>query len=233
MKGNKMKKILFGILIVIPLLSLAGCGSKNTADAGPQTGMNGQGGQEFMNADPSSIPLQKKLGIGTLKLEGTDLAVTSEQAKTLLPLWKALKSLSSDTNTTAEEINALNRQIEESMTADQIQEIKNMTWTSDEMRRLIQKFGGMQANAQPASTEIASNPRQNNGGFGGGPGGGMGGPPMGGGGGMMPLGGGANPENPASARTAVPGQAERREAGGMNLMFVEPVIQLLESKING
>jgi HAMP domain-containing protein len=228
-----MKRILFGILILITLLGLAGCGNKDTANTGPQTGMNGPVGQEYLDADPSSIPLQKKLGIGTLKLEGTDLAVTSEQAKTLLPLWKALKSLSSDTNTTAEEINALNRQIEESMTADQIKAIKNMTWTADEIGQLVQKFGGMQANAQPASTETASNAFPGGGGGpGGGPGGGMGGPPMGGGGGMMPM-GGANMENPASARTAVPGQLERREAGGMNLMFVEPVIQLLESKISG
>ncbi|MHC1783211.1 MAG: hypothetical protein AB9891_10745 [Anaerolineaceae bacterium] len=229
-----MKKTILGFLGIVMMISLAGCGSKSTANAGPQTGMNSQGGQDFMNADPSSIPLQKKLGIGTLKLEGTDLAVTSEQAKTLLPLWKALKSLSSDTNTTAEEINALNRQIEESMTADQIQAIQNLTWTSDEMSLLVQKFGSMQANAQPASTETASNARQNNGGPGGGPGGGMGGPPMGGGGGiMMSPGGGAAMENPAAGRTAVPGQAERREAAGMNLMFVEPVIQLLEGKING
>jgi len=226
-----MRITMIGILAAIILMSLIGC-------ATPSATTQNLSDEDYLNARPSSVPIEMKMGIGILKLEDTDLSVSAEQARTLLPLWKALKSLNTDTNTTAEEITALNRQIEESLTSDQIQAVNEMTWTGDEIRQLMQKFGGMQQAAGPgtASTEAASNGRTGEGfpggGFpGGGPGGGgMGGPPMGGGG-MMVGPGGAGMENPAASRTAVPGQAERRQAAGMNLMFVEPVIRLLESKI--
>ncbi len=231
-----MKRIIIALCAIFILLSLPGCAS-------PQDGFQGQGEDDYLNAKPSSLPLQMKLGVGILKLEETELTVTAQQAEELLPLWKALRSLSSDTNTTAEEINALNHQIEEIMTADQLEAVGKMTWQPEELGRLIQKFGGRQAGPGAASTEMASNGRTSGermpggmpvgipaGGAGGG-GGGMGGPPMGGGGGMMIGAGGAGMENPSVSRTAVPGQSERREAAGMNLMFVEPVIRLLESKI--
>jgi hypothetical protein len=227
-----MKKNILKFLGIAILISLAGCAS-------PQTGVQDQSDDDYLNANPSSLPLQMKLGVGILKMEETDLAVTAGQAEELLPLWKALRSLSSDTNTTAEEINALNHQIEEIMTADQLEAVRKMTWQSEELGQLMQKYGGRQAVPGAVSTEMASNGRNSGGGMnaggipGGGPGGGggMGGPPMGGGG-MMIAPGGAGMENPAAARTAVPGQTERRQAAGMNLMFVEPVIRLLESKIN-
>jgi uncharacterized membrane protein YgcG len=235
-KGKKMRKTIIGFLAMILLMSLSGCAS-------PQAGAQGQSEEAYLNAKPSSLPLQMKLGVGTLKLEETELAVTAQQAKDLLPLWKALRALSSDTNSTADEINALSRQIEENMTAEQLEAIKKMTWQPDELAQLIQKYGGRQAGPGAASTEMASNGRASGGGMNnagmmpgggspGGGGGGMGGPPMGGGGGMMTGAGVGGMENPSASRTAVPGQAERREAAGMNLMFVEPVIRLLESKIN-
>jgi len=37
-------------------------------------------------ADENTVPLQVQLLLGTLKLNGTDLAVTAEQAEVLLPL---------------------------------------------------------------------------------------------------------------------------------------------------
>lgn len=222
-----MKRIIFGIQTSILVILLTGCSSLPFTKTSQQTGGNGQ---DFMNTDPSSMPVQMKLGIGTLKMEGSDLAVTVEQAKTLLPLWKALKILSSDTNTTAEEINALNRQIEETMTAEQIIAIKEMTWSSDDMQQLSQQYG-LRAGGQSAEQAGAAGSSTRTQGGGGFPGGGPGGGGMHPGGGMMmPQGAGAQ-NNAAAQRTPVPGQAARREAGGMNLMFVDPVIKLLEAKI--
>ena len=69
------------------------------SDGTAQPGQN-QGPRQF---DMQNMPVEQKLAIGTLKLEGTDLAVTADQAKTLLPLWKAVKTMSTDSNTSAEE----------------------------------------------------------------------------------------------------------------------------------
>ena len=52
-------------------------------------------------------PIESKLALGTLILEDGEQAVTAEEAKTLLPLWKAVKSLSSSQTASQDEINAL------------------------------------------------------------------------------------------------------------------------------
>lgn len=230
-----MKKTILGFLGIVIMISLAGCSGKSASST------SNQNGQNFLNANPASIPIEQKTGIGILKLEGTDLAVTADQAKTLLPLWQALKTLSSDTNTTAEEITALNKQIEGALTDKQIQTIKDMTWTSDDLRQLFRPSGGngsggngtngqatpSQGSSTQGSSTQSSNGRRTNGGF-------QGGPPEGfGGGGFFGPGGANGAQNPAASRTPVPGQAERRAAGGMNLMFVDQVIQLLQGKIKG
>ena len=63
--------------------------------------------------------------IGILKLEGTDQAVdAAEEAKELLPLFQALKTLSTNNNTAVDEITALNKQIKTSLTSDQLSAIK-------------------------------------------------------------------------------------------------------------
>lgn len=41
----------------------------------------------------NAVSVEQQLLLGTLKLDGTDLAITEEQAKTLLPLWNDLKTL--------------------------------------------------------------------------------------------------------------------------------------------
>jgi hypothetical protein len=225
------KKILLGFLTVVVMTAIAGCSSLPFLNSSKNANQNSQ---NPFNSDPSTLPIQMKLGIGTLKLEDTNQAITVDQAKTLLPLWKALKQLSSNTNTTPEEIAALNLQIKDAMTAEQIQAIEKMTWNSGDVRGLAQKFGlqfgqGGSQNNTPGqtSTRTASSRTQNGGG--GFPGGGPGGPPGGGGFGFSNN--NANGTRTATQRTPVPGQAARRTAGGMNLLFADPVIKLLENKI--
>ncbi len=61
-----------------------------------------------------------------MKLDGSQNAVDSQTAAQLLPLWKAVRSLSASDGAAAEEIQAVYRQIEESMSAEQIQAIAAM-----------------------------------------------------------------------------------------------------------
>jgi hypothetical protein len=117
---------IFLALVVV----LSACGSSTAA-----TSTTSQSQQ----ITPSSLTLQNKLGLGILKLEGTSLAVTADQANTLLPLWKAVKSLSSSNLTSAAEMTALYQQIEDSLTSDQVQSIKKLSLTQSELNNLIQQ----------------------------------------------------------------------------------------------
>jgi hypothetical protein len=146
-----------------------------------------------------------------------------------------LNSLSSSDTAAPEELTAITEQIQETMTAEQLQAIEEMAITSEDMFATMQELGLV--NAPQVN---ASGTPQPGSGFGGGqgqgPGGGFvpggappgGGPPDGGPGG----GGGGQGLTQEQIATA---QARRAEGGGgfgnrMLTPLVEAVIELLESK---
>jgi hypothetical protein len=83
-----------------------------------------------------------KLLVGTLKLEETDNAVTSDQAAKLLPLWQAYLSLSNSDTTAEAEVDGLLKQIEGTMTTQQSDAISQLNLTSTDMMDLMQSMGG-------------------------------------------------------------------------------------------
>jgi hypothetical protein len=190
-------------------------------------------------------------------LEGSANAITKEQAATLLPLGKAVKSLGSSDTATAQEISALYTQIQESMTTEQTAAIQAMDMSQENMAALMDKLGiqmpgpvGDAANltADERATRVAefqqragSNETRGQGGGPGGQGGFSGGGPGGGdGGGFItngqPPSGGDAPrfdsqieggQFPGAQGTPMPGAT-----GGvrMNNLFVDPVINLLKER---
>jgi hypothetical protein len=189
------------------------------------------------NSNPSQMPLEQKLAIGTLKLEGTPQAVTAKEATDLLPLWQAVKSLSANSNTAPSEITAVYKQIEGVMTPDQTQTIQKMTWTQQDLQALMTQYGIQFGSAQGGQTLTADqratrtaqfqsrNPNGGAGGFGG-----QGGVPGGAGG----FGGqGGTGGTSTAQRTPQPGQASRRGGMGMNSMLVDPLIKLLQTRAAG
>ena len=207
------------ILIVIPALFLAGCASPAASTQAAQ-----QAAPNLANQ-----PIEGKLALGLLKLEGSDKAVTAEQAKTLLPLWKAVKTLSSSSTASPDEVSALYTQIQEALNADQVQAVKDLNLSQADTQALMTQYGvQMPQGAAPSqsSTRAAGSSNAQGGGFGGGDlGGGPGGPPPDGVGipGGLPIPQGT-PQAGATPRAA------RAGGGGMNLLFVDPLIKLLESK---
>ncbi len=173
-------------------------------------------GRGYFN--PSQMPLEQKLAIGTLKLEGTPQAVTATEATTLLPLWQQVKSLSADPSTAPADITAVYKQIEGAMTSDQTQAIQNMTWTQQDIQGLMTQYGvqfgnGQFGNGQGGPTLTADQratrtaqfqSRNSNGGSG-----------------------------TYTPRTPQPGQGSRRGGIGMNSMFIDPVIKLLQTRAAG
>lgn len=233
-----MKKKTLYMLIALPvLLILAACSSLQipgvSAKAAPSQAAARQGG---FNQDPAKMPVEQKLGIGILKLEGTPQAVTPQQAQQLLPLWKAVKSLRTSNTSTLEEITALYQQIQGVLTPEQVQAIQKMTWTQSELQATMQQYGinfAQFANGRPTldpsarATRVAQFQAQGGGNGGGGGGGGFGGAGGFGGGGFGGAQGGANAQ-----RTPVPGQnqARRGAGGGFNSLFADAVIKLLQQK---
>ena len=116
-------------------LLLGGCGSNQAAISGnvnsPDAGTSGQPTQ----------PLSMQLALGTLKLEGTDAAVTPEQAAELFPLWRAAKELSEADNVTPQELEGLFKQIQKAMTAEQMQAIQSMDLSGPNMADIAKELG--------------------------------------------------------------------------------------------
>jgi hypothetical protein len=173
-----------------------------------------------------------KLPAGTLLLEDTDLAVTPEQAKELLPLWQMIRSLQGSTTASQVEVDAVFEQIQAAMTPEQLAAIDEMD--QEDMGALFEELGMGRQQGDSASDD------EQGGGFGGppdmggmmppgggeggaviiGPGGGEGGPGMGPGGF-----GNLDPEAQATA------MAGRGGAGmGFGSGLTDAVIELLETR---
>jgi hypothetical protein len=203
-----MKKNFITILLIT--LILTACGASNAT----ATDSNGN----FGTAAP--LPLAMQLVVGTFKLEGTDNAVTADQAAKLLPLWQVYKDLSASTSAAQEEVDALAEQIQETMTPEQVQAITDMKLTRREIFQTMQDLGIASANRPNAS----GTPRPGGGGNGFGGGGGPGG------------GQGFNNGQNLSAQQIATFQARRAQNGGSGQFnrippaLYDALINLLQSK---
>ena len=108
----------------------------------PSNDENGQTGEELRGdllgraLDPAT-----QLVVGTLLLEETDLAVDTEQAATLLPYWKLYITLTESDITAWEEMDALLDEIQEIMTADQVNYIAGLELTQEDLMNFMNELG--------------------------------------------------------------------------------------------
>ncbi len=97
---------------------------------------------QVASAPPNpDLPITPQLVIGTMKLEGTEQEVTSEQAAGLLPLWQVYSEMSVSDTTAQEELDALVEQIQGTMTTEQMKAITNMQLTPENIFTLMQEQG--------------------------------------------------------------------------------------------
>jgi hypothetical protein len=231
-----MKRIFVTISGLILLVGLSAC--SGSASASPSTQPAGGGNnagislatesQGLLPTDyDNALPVDMQLIVGTFKLEGTQNAVDAATAKELIPLWQAVQSLGSSDSTSTLEMDALYKQIEETMKPEQIAAIEEMKLTRQDITSVAQEMGlnfqggGNSGNFTPEQRATAQAGRQNGQGFNGGgnfPGGG----PFGGG---EPGGGGFNSGQRA---TPAPGQAGQFRS---NTVFLNAIIKLLQSKV--
>jgi len=117
---------------------LVGCGGEQATPAPADEG----GGEAYTSAVldasyPDALNVGNQLALGTMQLEETGSAVTSEQAAALLPLWQALQG-----GVTAQaEVNAVLKQVEGTMTQEQLEAIAAMQLTQEDLRAWMQEQG--------------------------------------------------------------------------------------------
>jgi hypothetical protein len=121
----KTKLIMLCTFVLIAGILLTGCSDK------------------VASAVSSSIDISTAtwLALGTIKLEGTDQAVTVSQAHELLTLWQACQSISISDTTSQVELDALVEQIQGVMTSDQIKAIEAMNLTDQSLVEVLQTIG--------------------------------------------------------------------------------------------
>jgi hypothetical protein len=217
-----MKKIIIVLTFLATLSILVACSQTSTS-----TGTTG---------NSASLSTEAQLLVGTFKLEDTDLAVTSDQAKQLLPLWQTLQSLSSSSTAATEEINAVVDQIKGTMTTQQMSKITAMKLTQPDIMSIMTQAGVSPNGASSTTTPMPRGNFPSGGGTQGGTGGpGAGGPP--GGAGEPPSGGFAGGGDPGIG--VAPGGAsatpQANQPAGMGNQVPPPLlnalIQLLQKKI--
>src|SRR5574341_1967738 len=109
------------------LFALTACTSANQSAAVTLT-------ENYVN----SISVEEQLIVGTFKLEDTDLAIDSQAASQLLPLWNLLKELEDSGSAADEEIRAVEEQIQATMSNEQIKAIKDMQLTQSDIASVLQ-----------------------------------------------------------------------------------------------
>jgi hypothetical protein len=136
------------LVLLLVVAALVACGGEAAPAADEQENLaqtiesdEGSGGytsEVLVISYERALPASNQLALGTFRLEGTENAVTPDQAKALLPLWQAIQggALQSDAET-----NAVLKQIEGTMTAEQLAAIAALQLTFEEMGTWMQEQG--------------------------------------------------------------------------------------------
>jgi len=103
-------------------------------------------------ADAANV--RSQLAYGTIKLTDTSNAITAEQAKSLIPLWQAVISLSGDDTTASEELTAVQDQITAILNETQLQAIAEMQITNAELNDFYAQYGVSLPTPVPGVTKV-------------------------------------------------------------------------------
>jgi hypothetical protein len=132
-----IKKTSFVVVTILVLIALTAC-SGTSAKANSSSNLSTNSGSSTPSARAA---LDNRLAPGILKLEGTALAVTAQQAKQLIPLWQQIQTLDSSGNAQASNFTTVYQQIESDLTADQINAIQAMSFNQSDIQALMTSLG--------------------------------------------------------------------------------------------
>ncbi|HVN55934.1 MAG TPA: hypothetical protein VMT46_16490 [Anaerolineaceae bacterium] len=174
---QKMSAMLIFVALVLTACTGAPQAAQASDNQNPSAGQGtpGQGRNGFGGVGiTADTPLESKLAVGLLKLEGTSLSVTPAEAKQMLPLWEKVKSEETafnpaatpkpDASSRAEQLQSLYQEIEKTLTPQQLKALQDMSITGAELRDLMTvleitpnagNFAGGGLSAEQRATAIA------------------------------------------------------------------------------
>ena len=159
---------LIALIVVVAATVLVGCGSEQSTPDSADAGDGEAYTSEVLDASyEGALDATGQLALGTIQMEETENAVTVEQATTLLPLWQALQG----GVTARAEVNAVLKQIEGTMTQEQLAAIAAMQLTREDLGAWMREQGLGMEGGGPGGDPDARATRQAQ--FGGGEGGEM------------------------------------------------------------
>ncbi len=148
-----MKRNLLFITLIFALF-LTACGSDSAATSSAPSA------SAYVSANlptdyEGATSVRNQLALGIMALDGTDQTISAEQAKTLIPLWQALRSTQGSGSAT-EEVSALLKQIEDSLTQEQLSAIATLKLTQADMQKWASANGVTMGSGQPGSGQELS-----------------------------------------------------------------------------
>lgn len=133
-----MKRISIITMVICAALAMAACSGVAASPTASATSTAVSEALDSGYQDALSVELQ--LALGTLRLAEDGDTLDSATAGELLPLWKAVRSLNGSDTTSELEMQALYRQIEESLSAEQVAAIAAMQLTSSDLAQTVAGF---------------------------------------------------------------------------------------------
>ena len=104
----------------------------------------------------NAVTADLQLALGILKLEGTPNQVDSTTAASILPLWKAMQSLSIADTTAPAELNAVVKQLVAGMSAAQLTAIAGMQLTSTDLAQVSTPASSAKASTTQSGTAASA-----------------------------------------------------------------------------
>ncbi|MCI0643379.1 MAG: hypothetical protein L0346_00650 [Chloroflexi bacterium] len=155
-------KSLVACITLLVILVLAACSGTTATQAGNsgESAVPASAGV-LTEAYDDALVIRNQLLLGTLRLEGTPEAITPEQAAQLVPLWQAMKSLTTSGTAADEEIVALQDQIIDILTPEQAQAIAAMRLTQADLQAYYVEIGASTPSTSSADTaDLSKEDRQ-------------------------------------------------------------------------
>jgi hypothetical protein len=138
MRRKAMRIWHVGLAVAVVAVVLAGCGAEEATPAAADEDTAAAYTSVALDTSyDGALDVRSQLMLGTIQLEETEDAVTPGQAAALLPLWQALQG----GVTTQAEVEAVLKQIEGTMTSEQLEAIAAMQLTQEDLRAWMQEQG--------------------------------------------------------------------------------------------
>jgi len=140
--------VLFSIMVIVLLASACAPSASTTTEPTSVAGA-------YLNTEyDDAANLRSQLAFGIIKLANTAVPVNQEQAQQLIPLWQGIIALSGDSTTASEELIAIQDQITQTLTVEQLNAIAEMKITNADLDAFYAEFGIVMPTPIPGVTKV-------------------------------------------------------------------------------